>query len=205
MIMYKFTIYANQYLKQNIQGYCHEKYHGGGNWQVTGTIENVITTFKNDITPYDNQTLQLAISRLKKILKNDLSVIYNILKSQDITVCVVPRAKVNYWQNQLLFKATVREVILGLNGFSDGIDFITRQKNTRTTHRNRAGYGGDGDMPYPGITKDTCTISNNVKGKNILLIDDVYTNSINIDEDVIQALYNNGANFVVFYSVGKTV
>jgi hypoxanthine-guanine phosphoribosyltransferase len=30
-------------------------------------------------------------------------------------------------------------------------------------------------MPYPGITKATCTISNEVKGKDILLIDDLYT------------------------------
>jgi predicted amidophosphoribosyltransferase len=42
-------------------------------------------------------------------------------------------------------------------------------------------------------------------GKDILLIDDVYTCSINIDEDAIQALYDNGANSVIFYAIGKTV
>ena len=60
-------------------------------------------------------------------------------------------------------------------------------------------------MPYPGITKDTCSISNEVKNKNILLIDDIYTNNINIDEDAIQALLDKGAKSVIFYSVGKTV
>ena len=44
-----------------------------------------------------------------------------------------------------------------------------------------------------------------VKGKDILLIDDLYTRSVNIDEDAIQALLDNGANSVTFYSVGKTV
>lgn len=60
-------------------------------------------------------------------------------------------------------------------------------------------------MPYPGITKETCIISNDVKGKEILLIDDLYTETINIDEDAIQALIDFGANSVVFYALGKTV
>jgi hypoxanthine-guanine phosphoribosyltransferase len=65
-------------------------------------------------------------------------------------------------------------------------------------------YGGDGDMPYPGITKHTCKISNEVKGKDILLIDDIYTRTINIDEDAIEALLEKRAKSVVFYSVAKT-
>lgn len=203
--MNEFIIFANQYLKYNTQGYYRDEYHGGGNWKVDGTIENIITTLKNDITPYNNNTLQLAVNRLKIILEDDLPKISRKVNSRNITVCVVPRAKVNYAQNQLLFKTTVKEVVTTLNGFFDGVDFITRQKNTKTTHRSRAGYGGDGNMPYPGITKDTCNISNNVLGKNILLIDDVYTETINIDEDVIQALYENGANSVIFYAIGKTV
>jgi predicted amidophosphoribosyltransferase len=60
-------------------------------------------------------------------------------------------------------------------------------------------------LPYPGITKDTCTISDQVKGKNILLIDDLYTKTVNIDEDAIQALLDKEAKSVTFYSVGKTV
>ncbi len=70
---------------------------------------------------------------------------------------------------------------------------------------NKSGYGGDGEMPYPGITKDTCIISENIRGKDILLIDDLYTKTINIDEDAIQALLDYGAKSVVFYAVGKTV
>ena len=59
--------------------------------------------------------------------------------------------------------------------------------------------------PYPGITKTTCTISDEIKGKDILLIDDVYTKDVGIDEDAIQALFDHGAKSVIFYSVGKTL
>jgi predicted amidophosphoribosyltransferase len=59
-------------------------------------------------------------------------------------------------------------------------------------------------MPYPGITLDTCTISKNIQSCNILLIDDIYTGNVNIDEDMIQALLISGATSVFFYAVGKT-
>jgi predicted amidophosphoribosyltransferase len=55
-----------------------------------------------------------------------------------------------------------------------------------------------------GKTKDTCLISNEIIGKDILLIDDIYTKSINIDEDAIQALLDKGAKSVIFYAVAKT-
>ena len=57
-------------------------------------------------------------------------------------------------------------------------------------------------MPYPGITSETCEISSHTRGKNILLIDDLYTKTVNIDEDAIQALFDNGAKNVYFYAVG---
>lgn len=110
-----------------------------------------------------------------------------------------------YAPNQLLFRTTVQNYVInaGLN-FFDGTSNIIRHTDTRTTHSDRSGNGGNGPKPYPGITKDTCDIKN-IQGKDILLIDDLYTKHICIDEDAIQALYDNGANRVVFYSVGKTV
>ena len=60
-----------------------------------------------------------------------------------------------------------------------------------------APYAGDGDMPHPGITKNTCNISSEVKGKDILLIDDIYTSRVYIDEDAIQALFDNGAKTAI--------
>lgn len=98
----------------------------------------------------------------------------------------------------------VSNVVDKLSGFENGTSYIIRYVNTRTTHLNKSGYGGDGDMPYVGITKATCKISSHVRGKDILLIDDIYTKGVNIDEDAIQALLDNGAKSVIFYAVAKT-
>ena len=49
----------------------------------------------------------------------------------------------------------------------------------------------------------TCDISADAAGKNILLIDDIYTPGVNIDEDAINALLNAGAKTLAFYAVGK--
>jgi len=203
--MNQFTIFANEYLNRNIQGFYHEEYHAG-NWKMDGTIENIITTLKNDIPPFKNkETLQLAINRLIAIVEKDLTKIKQTQQA-NLTICIIPRAKIeaNYSNNQLLFKKVIHHLTVKL-GFNDGSDYIKRHTNTRTTHRDRSGYGGDGSRPYPGITKSTCDISNKVKGQDILLIDDLYTKSINIDEDAIQALFDNGAKSVIFYAPGKTV
>lgn len=56
-------------------------------------------------------------------------------------------------------------------------------------------------MPYPGIAEKTCSFDETLlHDKNIVLIDDVYTKTTNIDEDIIEALYNHGAKRVIFYS-----
>jgi hypoxanthine-guanine phosphoribosyltransferase len=82
----------------------------------------------------------------------------------------------------------------------------TDTKTTHLAHSPKAAqYAGNGSMPYIGITKDTCNISDNIRGKRILLIDDIYTAGVNIDEDAIQTLLHNGAKFINFYAVGKTV
>jgi len=202
---HNFLIEPNQYLSVSVQAFYNSDYTGGGRWRIPGTIENIVCTLKNDITPYTDSVLQNTAQELRQILTNDLPEILNNTRVNVLTVCVVPRAKVNYKKNQLLFNSAVHEVTSQLKGFNNGTDFIIRHTDTRTTHRDRSGYGGNGDLPYPGITKETCTISKEVKGKNILLIDDLYTKSINIDEDAIQALLDQGANKVFFYAIGRTV
>lgn len=205
-MLHEFLISPNQYLSKSIQAFYNSDYSGGGGrWRIKGTIENVVCTLKNDITPFEDSVLQKSVQQLSNILSKDLPEILQYTKLKNLTVCVVPRAKANYNQNQLLFKSTILKVVSQLSGFNDGTDFIIRHTETRTTHRDRAGYGGSGDLPYPGITKKTCAISNDVKGTNILLIDDLYTKSINIDEDAIQALLDKGASTVLFYAIGKTV
>lgn len=80
----------------------------------------------------------------------------------------------------------------------DGIDCIKRIKDVPTTHLT-------GTRAYPGITKDSCFISDEVRGRTILLIDDIYTLGVGVVEDCIQALYDKGTEKVIFYAVGRTV
>lgn len=191
------------YLEKSVSAFYHSKYESGsGQWRIEGRIENLICTLKNDITRYEEQVLNNACNRLKNILKEDFNKIVDIVNKDDLLVCVVPRAKVEYDANQLYFKKTVKEVTNEISNLHDGTDYIIRVANTKTTHRSRWGHGGEGRMPYPGITKDTCEFSNDIVDEDILLIDDLYTNSVNIDEDAIQALYDKGAKCVYFYSIG---
>lgn len=194
-------------LQQDVKAFYNSDYLGGGNWRVTGTIENLICTFKNDITPYPQATLDNAKLRLTRILKNDLPEILRICGKNYLRVCVIPRAKSenSYRSNQLYLRSTIQEVVQELHGFEDGTHDIIRHTNTSTTHLARRGNGGDGKMPYIGITKETCNISDEIVGKDILLIDDLYTKTVNIDEDCLQALIDQGARSVMFYSIGRTI
>lgn len=194
-------------LKQNVMAFYHGDYQGGGNWRVPGTIENLICTFKNDITPYTEQTLKNAANELAKILKVDLPEVLRLSGKQHLRICVIPRAKREdtYRSNQLYLRYTIQFVAQRLRGFFDGTHDIIRHTDTSTTHLARKGNGGQGELPYVGITKDTCNISDDVIGQDILLIDDLYTRTVNIDEDCIQALLDKGARSVIFYSIGKTI
>jgi hypothetical protein len=194
------------FIKQSIKAFYHADYSGGGMWRQRGSIENMIWTLKNDVAPFPQQ-LPHAIQQLRSILLEDLPQILKETGKSNLTVCVIPRAKnENYYrQDQLHLRTTISGVVNNLNDFVNGTSYIIRHTDTRTTHLDRNGEGGEGNIPYPGITKGTCKISDNVKDKDILLIDDLYTKSINIDEDAIQALFDNGAKSVVFYAIGKTV
>lgn len=320
--MKQFTIYANESwcdtrdggrmrcLKHDTKAFYHSEYQGGGNWKKAGTIENLICTFKNDVTPYQPFVLENAKNALFRILIDDFKVLLSLrnkiqnvcpfplgsgatlnwgvvekryykksgtpltvfritnkehyvigeglveeslateigkvdlasLVTVDVdfddgskspspllitkkmldlmsskringplTVCVIPRSKRedHYRPDQKFFRQTVADVIRhfinkGCVFFEDGTQCIIRHTDTKTTHLGRSGHGGNGEFPYCGITRDTCSI-NGVRGKNILLIDDLYTKTVCIDEDAIQALYDSGANSVIFYSVGKTI
>lgn len=196
------------FIKQSVDAFYNDEYLSGNNErrETIGTVENIITTFKNQFSNKGEHVLLRAKNNLILKLHTDLPQILQRTGKSKLTVCVIPRSKTisTYQANQMLFKTGVIEAIRNLNGFSDGTNYILRHTNTRTTHMDRSGHGGDGELPYPGITKATCTISENVKGKDILLIDDLYTKSVNIDEDAIQALLDNGANSVVFYALGYT-
>lgn len=89
-------------------------------------------------------------------------------------------------------------------GFSNGTDAIKRIKDTKTTHSWRM-EDNTGDMQYVGITKDTCQIDETkIVGKDIILVDDIYTEGVFVAEDCIQTLLDLGAKSVILYVIAKT-
>lgn len=209
-----FTISKDKdYLKQDIQAYYNAKYTTMGEEGNPDYLNNIKNTYgkpeSSDADWYKKQEqkkLDDAVSELATVLKKDLPKILKKLKKDSLSVCVVPRSKseLTYKDNQKLFKSTVKSVAKELDKFKDKTDYIVRIKDTKTTHLddNTPNYANDGKMPYAGITKKTCTLNENIKDKDILLIDDIYTEGVNIDEDAIQALMDKGAKSVTFYSVG---
>lgn len=203
--MNKFIMGKNQFLSRDVLGYFHANFRGAGQ---PGNPD-FLYKLKND--PHHNwsqQQIRYALNDLKRVLGIDFPEIIKQVQASTLTVCVVPRAKAetSYRPDQLLFKAAVGAYACSTHGFLDGSDFIIRHTNTRTTHlRNPVdGFENDGRMPYRGIASDTCNFSADIRGRDILLVDDVYTKTVNIDEDMVQALFDNRANSVVFYAIGKT-
>lgn len=203
-MLQEFTIFPNAYLTQETKSFYHTDYLG---YRRSGNPD-YINTLKNTYNSYSKEILENATQELENVLLEDFPIIIEKSGIQSITVCVVPRAKAesSYQPDQLLFKKVVQYVCNKLS-IKDGTDYIIRHTNTRTTHLppHTQNYNNDGDSPYSGITINTCNIHDSVRGKEILLIDDIYTNSINIDEDVIQALLDNGAKSVFFFAIGRTV
>lgn len=198
-------ILPNHFLKRKTQAYYHIDYVG----YLQPFNPDFINVLKNQDGSTNSEKLYHAQAELKDILLNDIAQIYSTAGVSPLTICVIPRAKAEteYQPQQLLFRATIKETIEQLKqrfhySLEDGTNYIIRHTNTRTTHLQD--HDTDGEKPYPRITCETCTISENVYGKSILLIDDIYTSNVNIDEDAIQALYDNGARKVLFYTIAKT-
>ena len=201
--MIQFQIPANDFLTTTTNGFYHVPYMGMG----SAGNPNYLNDLKNTYNSFSQHKLQSAANELLNVLNEDLPQIYQLLGFDILTICVVPRAKAEnaYKANQQLFRKTVQASIDQKHGFADGINYIRRRTNTYTTHlgERAPNYNNDGPEPYPGITERTCDISADAAGKNILLIDDIYTPGVNIDEDAINALLNAGAKTITFYAVGK--
>lgn len=201
--MNQFQILANEYLSRNTNAFYHLPYTRMGNPGNPVYLNHLKNTFNN----FSVQKLQSAVQELRCVLQDDLPQILQSLGFDSVTVCVVPRAKAeeSYHANQQLFKSTVQTTIAQIGGCVDGTSYIRRHTDTRTTHLRKSipNYVNDGALPYPGITEETCDISSNVRGRNILLIDDIYTPHVNVDEDAINALLRAGARTVTFYAIGK--
>jgi len=202
--MKEYVIEKNLFLKKNVSAFFHTDYTGYKEIKNPDYLNVLKNTFDND----SDENLENAYKCLKDILRQELPKIFKIYDKDNLKVCVVPRAKSieKYSNRQLLFLKAVKDVVDEYNFFQDGTNCIERYIDTKTTHLSKSKkINNNGEMPYPGITKDTCKISSSVQGKDILLIDDIYTKEVNIDEDAIQSLLDMGAKSIIFYSVGKTV
>lgn len=153
-----------------------------------------------------------ARNKVINILLKDIQEILKVNRSDVYTLVVVPRAKklATYSSNQLMFQEAVTYVSTAIPNIKDGTEYLIRTSDTLTTHLEKATIDGRitgnfGDKPYPGITNNTCSIKKReIYGKNIILVDDIYTKNVNIDEDCIQTLFDAGAQNVIFYSIGRT-
>ncbi|MDU3019410.1 MAG: hypothetical protein E7B46_11520 [Clostridium perfringens] len=206
--MYKFTINKNYFLEEkDIKGYFHQYYTG---YKHEGNPD-FVNTLKNTYSDTKRSDLISARNMVDRILMQDLPYIIKENNFYNCVIICVPRAKElnSYEDNQLYFKNAVSIVANKLNGIIDGTNYIIRKIDTFTTHLYKATMEGkienNGPKPYKGITIDTCEISRSkIEGKNIILVDDIYTKNVNVDEDCIQALFDNGANNVIYYSIGYT-
>lgn len=198
--MQKFTVEQNEYLSKDINAFFNTNYL---RYQQPGNPD-YLNVLKNDFNDREVPELQEAVNTVGEILIQDLPHVLKELDWDDALVCTMPRAKRfnSYEKNQKLFSKVVSVVIEDIEIAQNGISHIRRTQNTRTTHLKWSDT--DGAMPYVGITKETCEIDRDVKGKNILLIDDIYTKTVNVNEDLIQALFDKGARSVALYVVAKT-
>lgn len=216
--MEEYTIYANECLTRNTRAYYSLDYYGREYRQET----NFILVLKNTFDNYSNLELNDARNRAETILKQALTEIIKKEKLNICTVVAIPRAKAydTYLPRQLYLIDAISNAAQSFNNIIDGANYIRRHTNTKTTHIPSRNVGrmtaqgnippgenaNDGDEPYPGITRDTCIIqADKIKGQTIILVDDIYTKYCKIDEDCIQALYDAGAEKVIFYSLAKTV
>lgn len=193
------VLFNNTFLNARQLAYCHDNYMPG--------VWTYINVLKNDDLGRSQAELDAAVNTLKNILREDIPVLHKLLGGDELVVVPIPRSKAlrSYHPSQLLLVNSIRDIASELStslNVVDGGDYLIRHTDTPTTHLGQT--DDDGNKTRPGITKNTCSISSDVQGKNILLVDDIYTAFVNIDEDAIQALYDAGARKVTLYTLGKT-
>lgn len=196
----KFLIKSNEFLQLETIGYYHTDYK---HYKEEGNPD-YINVLKNQYDNTNHIQLEEAAQIVKTILDRNLPAIKQMYQEKTLRIVTVPRSKSIQEEWFQWFRKTISEWVNShINmGFENGCYDIIRVKDTFTTHSN---LSSDIDpKPYVGITKNTCTISQEIAGRDILLIDDIFTPGVNIDEDAIQALHDNKAKSVMFYSIAKT-
>ncbi len=199
--MKKFTISQNSYLDKDIQGYYHCDYVGYGQKENP----NFINRLKNMTKSHSELDLVQDFVEVAEIASKDLQLLIEQENFKNPIVCVIPRSKSekHYSHSQLMFKKAISSIADKL-AVINGTNAIKRIKDTRTTHDWRLEHN-TGDLPYKGITKDTCEIDKNkIYKKDIILVDDIYTKNNNVAEDCIQTLFDFGVRNVILYVIAKT-
>ena len=188
------------FLDRDIDFYFHAHYYGFSSAENTIRYVNYL---KNDRRDFD-KLIAASEDRAAAVLAADLAELVGVYGP--LTVCGIPRSKREdaYPPEKMGLKRAIRKAIAMNPNLSDGLDYIVRHTNTLCTHRSYWGYGGDGEGPRRGLMHDTCNISAEVAGKNIVLVDDIYTAGVGIDEDGVQALLDAGARSVIMYTFGCT-
>lgn len=188
------------FLGRDVDLYFHDFYHG---FSSPANTLRYVNYLKNDRRGYDS-LIGACEEEAAAVLAADLAVL--VQKYGPLTVCGIPRSKRDdsYPAEQMGLKRAIHKAISVVPDLSDGMDYIVRHTDTRCTHRSYWGYGGDGEGPRPGLLHDTCRLSGEIAGKDIVLVDDIYTAGVGIDEDGVQALLDAGARNVVMYTFGCT-
>ena len=188
------------FLGSDVDLYFHDHYYGFSSSENSLKYVNYL---KNDRRDYD-AIIAKCEDKAAAVLAGDLSELVQMYGQ--LTVCGIPRSKRedSYHPLKMGLKRAIRKAAGMCPGLSDGVDYIVRHTNTLCTHRSYWGYGGDGEGPRRGLMRDTCHISPDVAGKNIVLVDDIYTAGVGIDEDGVQALLDAGARSVIMYTFGCT-
>lgn len=196
-----FMIHSNEYLKTTIRGYYNTVYVG---YRQNGNPD-FLNDLKNTYSNFDEQKLLKAKNEVYIRLTQDLPQVRTREKLIDPICVCVPRSRANMNPEQMYFRDAVSEASRKSYRIEDGATVIKRVKNTSTTHLRHSCARTDGPLPYPGITVDTCKIDKErICGRDIIVIDDIYTLNCNIDEDCIQAVLDAGARNVVFYAIAYT-
>ena len=188
------------FLDRDIDLYFHAHYYGFSSAENTIKYVNYL---KNDRRDFD-KLIAASEDRAAAVLAVDLAELVGVYGP--LTVCGIPRSKREdaYPPEKMGLKRAIRKAIAMNPDLSDGLDYIVRHTNTLCTHRSYWGYGGDGEGPRRGLMHDTCNISAEVAGNDIVLVDDIYTAGVGIDEDGVQALLDAGARSVIMYTFGCT-
>lgn len=185
---YKFEIRENEFLRNSTIGYYSIdflSYGQSGQLSFLHKLKNNwLKNSDDDLFKSKDEAVSKIYASLRYFIKtsefNARQVpMQEIVLKGNVLVCRIPRSKVNMQDSQLLFQAAIREAIelviedlekYGVHHyyigndeyfdikFIDGINCIKRIKDVPTTHLT-------GDRAYPGITKDSCDISNEVIGK----------------------------------------